>query len=1218
MLVGFQALRLREVEGDEGFEIAKGLPVIELAVDASEVLAPAEGSHRLVSIVGDGYAGDGKFLALFSSEAGEDPLLELDEAGNPLPGSEASLEAVARATALVEGQAPGLDEVREELQQIWELVSEDSNAALGELLFERLYRWAEGGQTVDDLPGLFWLLPWGPLAAHLSRLRELLDRDKAEDPSSVAVDDSPLPDISHLFRYLVPGLAPALREITEWRDDPGAEIASAELHAFTRRMGRIAPEQLPPTARVELIETADAIGRRLVHRLWEWTSSSDHLLVALVMASVYQFLLNLDAPFEGSVEDGRRKWMGRIAVAAKAGYYPDGKLRLRQRTVQAMMEAADSLAAEMTTLLADPPRDPRERDRLLDAGYILQFAASTALGVTREPARALELAAAARRAFEEFGNNPLPYRIVRWANILPETFLLEARSATAASDPHRAVEPLTAMWQKLPDLRGQLKRHTLELYRAELLLEASQVEEADAVAGEQLCRKLGIPPDGLIREALGISESIIGANFSNRKAWRIFLAHGDDERAIQMIEETVEQTSGDELGTPELETREWLEYQMALKARQRSESMPELVLDAFDAYVRLLASQPTNTVALAETLDCYSELRDFEVEDAKATLDRVLVPVEDEGAPPTHAALRWAIRDELPPQGEVRTAAQAIPVLGAGTADQPTLDAARAVIEKEVKRRKLVSMALEIVSKWIYDEARMVGDRDGLRTVARLLDPAIDGRPDDAVWWTRRVDIAITEGDVEVAEKLMTGLESRFSDDPIAHFQRARLLMMKGQLDGADRALIEASFLNREATEEDAPHPAILDRRGFIALREGRYPDAEELYLRIIAEDNTDSIAHYGLGRVYLESPERTALDVLAHWRLSLRLRAAGARSNSVVRSPWQPAVGIAGLVSGQLRRTPDSEMTHALLEGLQELVLAEDAAACRYLINALRVRGVTDRRTATVIRRARSQGVSQSIAQYLMARAIHVYLESPEAWPAFVAEELPGDVAWCRDRQVLGDFLAGAKGSYARAAMRAKLQASEVPSWHNASPPGAKKLRKLVDHVVETAYSATYYTSAYQYLEAARGATNEQLVGVACEIITRISDANAARVAEERSADALIASLEPVVGLETIGDVVGLEQNAGALTGFVDFDALLYAQRAHGLDAWKLSGANLVTVAPVEVPFEYRYRYSRAGIDWKLTSSPDLPDLVHGCVSLLPPGGEERSLDLAAAGSDR
>jgi len=1235
-LLGFQVARLRDRDGGV-FEVAEGMPIADVGEDASEVFSAAGPyEHRLVSLSGSSYDAQVRFLAAFPVGPESSPLLELDESGNPIAGSEASLQAILLANELLDSSRDMSVDPREKLKQIWGLLRKDGNAQLGELLFERLHHWAgTDDEEADDLPELFWLLPWQNLLPHLARLGSLLDRDKRSgeavelvpDPS----DQESLPDVSHLFRHLVPGLVPALREITEWRQNELAKLTNEDLRAFTRRLGRVSPDQLPDPVRSAFAEIADAIGRWVVHRLWIWTSSNDHLLAALIMADVYQFLLDLDAPFEGSVEAGRLKWMGRITLAAEAGFYPSGKLRLRRTTVDAMTKKAEELSGQLPLDQPNPPSDERQRDRLLDAAYTLFFAASTALTVEREPARALAFAQQARRAFELFGLQPLRYRIERWANVAPEAFLLEARSAIAASEFQAAADSLLAM-SKLLDRRVGLKSHTRSLYRAELLLEADQVNQSDEAVGDRLAAELGIGSEHLVESALKISQNVLVANFSNRKAWRVIFAHADPEEAIGMIEETLEKESCEEqLKTPQRETLSWLEYQMALRARQLSESVPELILVAFGAYLRVLASQPFNTVALAEILECYSELHDNQLEEAKALLREHLAGVEDPAIPLTHATLRWAVCQEAPvgDPATIRTASQAIPILADSESDAATVEAAQRVLGEEVQK-KHVAMVLEIFSKWIYDEARTVGDRNLLRAVARLLDPAVATLPNDAVWWTRRADIAITEHDVAVAESLMEEIGDNLRNDPIAHFQRARLLMVQGKLDGADRELIEASFLDRESTGEGVPHPAISDRRGFIALREGRYADAEQLYKGILAENGTDATAYYGLGRVFLENPEKGAVDAFERWRVSLRLRVTESAVTSSSRYAWQSAAAIAALVYSQLGSSPASRGTDDLLNGMSELVAVEDAIACRYVVDALRVRGVVDARTAAVVRSVRTRGLAQSVAQYLMARAVHVYIEDPDAWPGFVETELPDDIAWCRSRDVLGDFLAGAKGSYARAAMRVGVRPprTDPARGYEPAPVGARKLRKLIDHVVDTSYSADYYNDAYRFLRAAKKVKDEQLIAVACEIVVRLAtvamESPGRGEGSEGYEGRLIESLRPSVGLETIGGVLGLDGGYAGLAGYVDLDALLYAKFSHGLERWELSGTQVTTIEPVSLSLVNRRRYARAGIDWNARQTGDL---VYGCVNLLPAALEalprgpshksEASLALVQAGDE-
>jgi hypothetical protein len=437
------------------------------------------------------------------------------------------------------------------------------------------------------------------------------------------------------------------------------------------------------------------------------------------------------------------------------------------------------------------------------------------------------------------------------------------------------------------------------------------------------------------------------------------------------------------------------------------------------------------------------------------------------------------------------------------------------------------------------------------------------------------------------ANALLGEISSSLRDDAIARFQVGRLLLLQGRFAEADEKLIDAECLDREQTGEANPYPAITDRRGFIALMERRYDEAEGRYQQILSDNKADPAAHYGLGRVYLQSPSHSLREAMHHWRVALRLRAADPTSISR-RYAWKTAAGIAGMINRQMKEGESASNAEALHEELEDLLAIEDAAVSWRLVKALRVRGVTHPRTAEVLLGVEGTALSREVAQFLMARTIHLYIESPSSWPRFVDSDLPIYLDWCEQKGVLGDFLAGAKGSYARAYIRAEIAGQHTPldEAESSAKVSARKLKKLVDHVVETSYSASYYDDAYAYLRAAGRAKNDQLTAVVSQIIDRMahklrSESEAA--GREAGGHGFLAALWPSVGLEAVGTALEMDDVGDELTAYVDLDALLYARSVQKLDRWEVACTQLVGLTKELIPPGDRRSYARAGIGWEV-----------------------------------
>lgn len=1212
-IVGFQVIRLKP-HPEEGYEVVPALPFSdEQGGDARQALASAGPfEHRPVFVHSLG-SGEGFYLAAFPADDGE-PFLELDEKGDPLAASDRALEAIELSNRLIDEGVESPEVAAAVVREIWSLLGED-DGGLRELLFERLYQWASDGEIVEGVPTLYWLLPWSDFMVHLKWLAFVV---RHADRSDLPPSEEPewrLPEIGHSFKSLIPGLAPALREITEWRS-PEAPITNISVRLFTQRFRLLTPDKVPPDIRDELCGHAEDVGRRFQRRLEvDWLSNVEHILAAQVMIDLYELLLDWGAPLEDDVDAGRIKWLGRIALAANAGYFGAGRVKLRQQTVEELREMAQRLQSEGLWFEQRAASDERWWDRILDAGFILYVAASMALTIHREPASALGLAQAARGAFERFGQKMPPYRVQRWANTFPEVHLLEARSAIDVHDFAAAVVALRAMEEALEMVEAHLGSHTLQLYRAQLSIRLAEVVECDPEAAATVGESQGMDRDALVGAASRICEEVIEANFANKKAWRMLIPLIPADQVAGRIESVLERERSTALRPPQQETLDWLEYQLAVAARQRADEMPELILGAFESYAGLLASQPRNLPAVQELLEMYSDMRLPQEEEARELLDKALAPMADSDVPVAHAAVRWAIRGEVPEAGTESNAAHAIPLVGAEAASDSGRQSADLELE-DLLATKYGRRLLETISKWIYERARSSGDLASLRAVGRLLDPAIAADPNDAIWWSRRADVALSLHDAPKADALLEEIATTLHNDAIARFQIGRLRLLRGEFSAADEELIEAEFLDREKTGEANPNPAIADRRGFIALREHRYEAAEAQYRQILEDNWTDPAAHYGLGRVYLQSPFHSLRDAMHHWRIALRLRTTDPSSFSRHYS-WRTAAGIAGMIDRQAKSGESAAHAGALHEELDELLAIEDAVVGEHVVKALRVRGVTDPDTATILQRVKLPSLARSVAQYLMARTIHLYIEEPSAWPRFVDDDLPRYLAWCEERGVLGDFLAGAKGSYARAHMRAEIagRRARLPQPEDLTEVSARKLKKLVDHVVETAYSASYYEDAYGYLRAAGQAKEEQTIAVVCQIVSRL--ARQIRVETEAAGAApgrhrLLDELRPSVGLEAVGTAVQLPEG-DELTAYVDLDALLYAKSVQRLDSWTLTSTQLVGLTTETIPAEDRRSYARAGIGWEVPSEDGRQRCV---IDLIDAGFEAQDVGVAASSS--
>lgn len=1151
------------------------VPKIEAKVD----LTPGEGQQMQTPVTSAV-----PVLALCphnqEDEATYPPLLELDERGRPLAGSGPALKAIGLGNAILDDEFLHIDRIREAITGIHELVG-SSDPALTELLFERIHRWASSKQLLSKIPEVYWLLPWTEMRQHLIRLEEVLGTTRRKAGVGMTVSTSDLPELGHSFAYLAPGFAPALREITEWRSPQDAP-ENRQVNALVRQLSRIESGQVPVQTKADLVSALDATGRWLQHRIYEWTTPREHRIACLAMATSYTAMLRFGATVGRDRAAGELRCLGRLVLAADAGNYLAGRVPISNQVLDLMRDRATQFLGGASVVGAET-RDPIDRhDRLLDAADVLRFVGGVALVLDRNPGRAAELAFAAHEKYDSFSQylDLLPWRQRRWANHVPQNYLLRARALIAQRDYSDAGQVLLEMWKKLPLLTPEASEHTVSLYRAELLGELHACVAENGSNVRAVLNEIGVeePLETAIEEV----EAVLEENFANHKAWRLLISfRSGDERAVALIEETIraQAAAGEEISAGDRSALRWLQYQLALVARQRAEEDPELALDAFSAYLDVLVAQDRNTAVIGEVLEVYSQLPDEEAVKARELVDRELAPISDPNCPFAHAVLRVGIRRETTTLGESEPHAAAALSEIAWNPSPATVAVER--LKDEILAVRPTRRALEPLTKWLYEAGRSAGDHDALLSAARLLDAAIAAVPNDPIWWTRRADIAILDRDLEAGSRLIEELAASLKDDSLVHFQIARLLLVRGELAQADKELADAETIDKKSTGEDLPHPAISDKRAFIALREGRFSRAEDLYLAILRTAPHDPIARYGLGRVYLESPDHSVHDALHEWLMALRVQVERTSTESQ-RHGWSASIAIGGLIRDEISAdTPDRR--DPLLSAFQDIASTEDTKVLSRIVDGLRVLGVVDRPLAELLLDPGNEHVNRRIAQFLMARTIHTYIESGDAWATYLSEELPAYVEWAHRHEVLGDFLAGAKGSYARATLRAELSSADSDQERaQGASVRNRHLKRLVHHVVNTRYSRTYYADTYRELAEAGLLGDDELVAAAAWIVSDLaSRIRADQQATETDATSVIQFLQPAVGLTRVRQAVarGLAEKVTAL---VDLDALALASEECDLSDWQVAGTQLTATA-AHAPFTESARrgYWRAGLMW-------------------------------------
>ncbi len=632
---------------------------------------------------------------------------------------------------------------------------------------------------------------------------------------------------------------------------------------------------------------------------------------------------------------------------------------------------------------------------------------------------------------------------------------------------------------------------------------------------------------------------------------------------------------------------EYLKYLAASLCSKEARYDVSLALPAVQRFAELLQDQPLNTVAFEKLMELLGTLPTEKLDEARKLIDSFLPHLSSENCEVTHAAIRVLLGLCNGDIKDVSRPSTALVAVIRGRAD--LLNTAHAVIEEAARKSRPVRTVLELLSKEYVERGRRNPVRQGLEISNRLLDVALKVDPQDVIWLSRTLEVARLFGLNSEAEALvLLRAKNYMSHDPILKLQQARLLIARGSLDDARSVLRDAAAIERNKANRDV-HPAILDQLAYIAFQGDDLAEATELYEDVLSDHPYDPRAHFGLGRVNFERGVAYWPKAFGEWLAAARAQALNDEPDAIL---WRTARLLAGLCdvryhkfSGALRRT--------LLGQLQKMQRREDPVVASCIVEALQILGIVDRPVVLAVLDGVSDTVDRrlirSVAQFLMGSTIHGLLGGSAD-----SADVRRAIDWCRQRGVLAEYLAGAKGSYGRALMRVRLSGRSVENTlgrPRADTTWNTHWSRLYEHLTTLGYQSNYYASAYRLVDEMNNPSAEQFEEFIQHLVPDI--AHRIWTAVHSDDEALLGTLMPNASLCPLRQVLSLDEHvsgSSAIGGWVDPDALQLIE--HGFeqerDRWHIQGTELLREISSLPSAENISAYTRGGLYFRQSESTE------------------------------
>lgn len=607
-------------------------------------------------------------------------------------------------------------------------------------------------------------------------------------------------------------------------------------------------------------------------------------------------------------------------------------------------------------------------------------------------------------------------------------------------------------------------------------------------------------------------------------------------------------------------------FDMAILDRRRIE-------DAIRAYIDLLSDQPRNTVALGEFVDLMNRI------DA-LTVSRLRLMVDEKF--PDNSQLPWvhAILRAMFDCGPTHKSKDKIAMAFSDLMDQDTAGALEGFSDLLKAAPLADRVILELTSKYYFRRGRQErknNDYD-LAIADRLLQVGLRANPDDVVWISRRIDIALQKRSLNSASEMLDSARKAHPDDPILQFQSARLDLLQdkvGQAEATLHQLLPKAAIAGDGSAVDF-HPAVVDQLALADLRQGRFDKAEDYYQMNLKRQPLDPRGWLGVGRVQFERGRVFWPRALESWGKALILQ-----SDESAPSTQLFARRTAGLIAGLF----SSDVNDSELIGSFETLLDKAPQVLNFLAPVLGSKRVPRDLTLKILATAdtlNDMETNRRVAQFLRARTVY---SSFSLNHDALLEEAAEQVEWCLKARVLSDYFAGAKGSYARALLQIHGTFSDFTD-HGSSKGSSFSgpWKTLVDHVATDAPIPDYYATA-EKLTAKISTEVPELAVFSVRLVAHVLETFKSKFGNPEN---LMDMVQPEIGLISPAELGFLDQqHPPTLSAWVDGDVYRVAQQFMNGEGWREAGAEIQRFVHRNPTGAQVFQFARGGIFFRAPTSP-------------------------------
>lgn len=1136
--------------------------------------------------------------------------LEVDEWAMPMKISGEGMVAVRAAEAFVRGSRRDWEMRLEQALKALENESPIVRAAIFSRLLDHVSDTAPEMLSMKDtgdtlLPKLFELLPWQLLNRYIDRVTDLASRGAKALPLERPLPD-PIRDLRYYFVYIRRDLSFQLTNLVEQLEEYFAVGDKDKLDLIYRHVPSLIedlflarPDLFPQVTRMKLCQMLYALAGSFLNRRALNVEEVGYLvpkqrsIVNLAMVGAYLCASRLTEYVPPGlslrVRAGNTMWS---SFAADRGRLFDNEHVFVRYLHQELAELTKVLSHGVEVTLEDPSiRDRPEvskMDTLINCADICRWQAQllVALKGNLEAAHsALRLAIGYYEAAEKLLlsvhlTNPRKFsifyhRYARCTTLLGRV-LVGLRQLPEAEE---CCKSSLQILNKLSSLTRSFKTDVVDDYGREILRAEAMIQL------HVMCGRNGELSSQIEHQLLDLVSKHPNRAIGYEKLYNYYhRGIGDFPKALAWLDHWTEQwrTQGQRM-----ESICWLEYLAARDCAQALEHNPSILVEAARRYVDVICRRPDNYIAASELVEFVGERSRPELDEVLPILDQKLSTVDNIHCPITHAVLRIIFfADSLKPPDRIKSTAQALFALVLGIDNLLP----QVMVELAKCNREQLSWALEDLSKWYFRLGRENPQKTELVAAERLIDAFLQIEGDEVVFLTRKFDLSLEQSALEKAESLIARLREMAPNDPIVCLKAAGVAIRKGALDEAGLILE-----NIVAQDPEHVHPAIIDRQAYIYFRRGDFEKSAKLFEELLRRNEFDATANFGLGRVYFESGSKWWGKALQRWIQSLRLRAGdGPQANYFLAEQTASCVASMCYLPMYKTSSEELELRREFLSQLGQILRQEDSRIVCLLVDKLAALGVLDKEAAaTVLESMRESSdpiLNRRVAQFLMARTIYVVLGVEKG---HAMDEITTYVEWCRKRNVLQEYLAGAKGSYGRALARLAMFASldEVSQALRTDLVSSfrksldKPLVDLHDHICSlTRYSPDYYRLAYRLFDCVGTLDNsrwswfiEGLVrGVASNMWSHMEWAH-------RRFALVLDSIGPNIGLWPLRDILHIENGDGLqISGWVDRDALGLSQFEFEGNTWRVRDSEVQRYVGSFPKNEEIDLYAKAGIFFK------------------------------------